>query len=132
MLQVSTIMKQSPSAPKSFRGSVRCIRMAIFGMCLREHCGTLRAVSLHTQARVCLCMRTFLDVGKRAALSLVDDISRIERALTPTPQTAEMLAKAVGISPEIAWHICTHLSGTRRAVCASGSMPSQDTFCQTN
>jgi len=45
--------------------------MAIFGMCLREHCGTLRAVSLHTQAqppRVCLCMRTFL-VGKRAALS---------------------------------------------------------------
>jgi glucose-6-phosphate isomerase len=73
-----------------------------------------------------------VEAGKRAAVGLVDDISRIEQALTRTPQTAEMLGKTAGISPEIAWHICTHLSGTRRAICASGSVPSQDTFCQTD
>ena len=72
-----------------------------------------------------------VEAGKRAARDLVTALSRTQSALSDQPQTAEMLGTDLGITPDRAWRLCRHLSGTRRARCIEGSCPSEDTFQRT-
>lgn len=69
-----------------------------------------------------------VEAGKQAATGLVDDIHRVERALSTTPKTAETIGDELGIPTEISWHICTHLCNARRAKSSRGSLISQDRF----
>lgn len=72
-----------------------------------------------------------VEAGKRAAKDLVLDIARVTQALSLTPQTSEKIAEAAGLSPQIAWHICMHLTSAQRASRTPGFTPLEDCFSKT-
>ncbi len=69
-----------------------------------------------------------VEAGKRAAKDLIEDMKRIQAALTEAPQTAQVIAAALNMDPLATWRACWHLCRTRRAAHIDGSSPTNDRF----
>lgn len=71
-----------------------------------------------------------VEAGKKAATEFLKQMSAVVAALPKTGAgaTADELAAQVGINPEDAWHMLSHLSANGRAKISEGNSPSEDRF----
>jgi glucose-6-phosphate isomerase len=71
-----------------------------------------------------------VEAGKKAATDFLKQMSAVVSDLPQNEPgvTAEALAAQVGIDPEDAWHMLSHLSANGRVKVTVGSCPSEDCF----
>ncbi|MBV6498418.1 MAG: Glucose-6-phosphate isomerase [Prosthecobacter sp.] len=71
-----------------------------------------------------------VEAGKKAAGDFLKEMAAVLEALPATGATAEVMAQAVGIDPEDAWHMLNHLAANGRAFVARGVTPAGDSFAR--
>lgn len=69
-----------------------------------------------------------VEAGKRAAKHHLAQLEAVMSQLVECPKTARALAEDLGIAPERAWRLASHLSASGRAEVTPGKAPSEDLF----
>jgi glucose-6-phosphate isomerase len=72
-----------------------------------------------------------VEAGKKAAGAALALLSRLQDALTDSPQTAASMATVLQADAGLCWRLLHHLAATGRAVLVTGSRPAGDAFARS-